>query len=361
MANKFVAAFSLCFCLCMPLHAQNIADILFGKDNKQSYMGQYNYNGKRKNGFGIERYKNGSVYIGDFSENDITGRGMLIAQNSGISNVKGATVYVGSWRKGKKDGRGVCYDVSGKQVFNGRFAADKPLTAATSADNNCCFAISDNGNEVYLGEMSGNTKDGFGLTLKDNGEIIYGTIKNGVRQGIGMIFFSPEAWQAGRWTDGNFTAFNNSEKANADIASFRASNKESHREMRSSLLSAAESFTQAGLNTVTMVNGTNTMVNGTNGGGQIAALDDIDDGPVVSGRSKDYYQTMYDRYEWKAKNTFEDRVRHKSTAKTSGDFRVAASDAKLLRTYQNGMRQTRALARKEGFILKESKYETISF
>lgn len=254
MASKLFAIMALFLSICATANAQEVSDILFGQNNKEDYMGQYNYNGKRKNGFGIERYKNGAVYIGDFVENEISGRGMLISLKKGISNVDGAFVYVGNWREGKKSGRGVCYDASGKVVYSGKFVNDKPSESSSADGKNRFFVIKDIGKNLYLGEMSGNRQDGFGLTLNESGEIVYGSMKNGVRQGIGMVFYSPEVWEVGRWTDGKFSAIKNSQKANADIASFRASNKEQNRIMREQLFAAAENFAQAGLTVTTMVN-----------------------------------------------------------------------------------------------------------
>ena len=57
---------------------------------------------KRKNGYGIERYKDGSIYVGDFSKGKVSGRGMLLTFEKGVSNVKGAVIYIGNWVNGKK-------------------------------------------------------------------------------------------------------------------------------------------------------------------------------------------------------------------------------------------------------------------
>ena len=108
--------------------AQDLGTILFGKDNKATYMGQYNYNGKRKNGFGIERYKNGAVYIGDFSEDNISGRGMYISAKEQIIDKKSnASIYVGAYRDGKKSGKGTYYDANGNVIYDGKFENDKPI------------------------------------------------------------------------------------------------------------------------------------------------------------------------------------------------------------------------------------------
>jgi len=337
--------------------AQDLSDIIFGQNNKSDYIGQYNYNGKRKNGFGIERYKNGAIYIGDFVEDKVSGRGMFISQKSGISNVKGATVYVGGWREGKKDGRGVCYDASGKVVFKGKFVKDKPSESLSSGAENQYFVIKDIGKNVYLGEMKGGIQDGFGLTLQENGKMVFGMMKNNVHQGISMVFYTPSAWEVGRWTDGKFTAFKNSQAANADIALFQKLNKESHQMARDYLFQAAGSFAQAGITAATMVNEIK-------GGSSTSSDGDAIDGSVPSGKSQSYYQNMYDKWKRKAENTLQDRARHKASANISGDRgtgRMASSDAKLLRQYQRAMKNIRLQAKKEGFTIVKSNYEDAAY
>lgn len=354
MASKInIVLIALLFSLTS--HAQDLSDLIFGQNNKSDYIGQYNYNGKRKNGFGIERYKNGAIYIGDFVEDKVTGRGMLISQTSGISNVKGAVVYVGAWRDGKKEGRGICYDASGNVTFKGKFVKDKPSETTTTDDSFQYFVIKDIGNTVYLGEMKGDAQDGFGLTLQESGEMILGSIKNNVRQGLSMIFYTPNIWEVGQWTDGTFTAFNNSQKANSDIESFRQLNKEAHKIARDYLFQAAGSFAQAGLTTATMVNEIK---------GGSSTDSEGDDGSVPSGKSQSYYQSMYDKWKAKAESTFQDRAKHKASANISGDRgtgKMASSDAKLLRQYQHRMKQIRLQAKKEGFNIVKSQYEDATY
>lgn len=333
--------------------AQDLSDIIFGENNKSDYIGQYNYNGKRKNGFGIERYKDGSIYIGDFVEDEVSGRGMLISQKAGISNVKGATVYVGNWRNGKKEGRGVCYDASGKVVFKGKFVKDKFSESLLTGAENQYFVIKDIGNMVYVGEMKGDKQNGFGLVLTENGEFVFGNTSNGVRQGIGMRFYSQDTWEVGKWTDGLFSAFKNSEVEKSTIAY----NKEAARQTRNQLFNALGYFAQAGMTAATMVNEIKN-------GSSASSNDDTLDGSVPSGKSQSYYQSMYDNWKRKAESTFEDRARHKASANISGDRgtgKMASSDAKLLRQYQRAMKNVRLQAKKEGFTIVKSNYEDATY
>lgn len=256
-SRKLLTLLSLLLLACLPASAQNLSDVLFGKGNKSNYMGQYNYNGKRKNGFGIERYRNGTFYVGDFSEDVVSGRGMLITNGKDIPNVAGAVVYIGGWRDGKKSGRGTCYDSHGNMVYNGKFSNDKPTESLSAAASEASrrFAIQEMGENLYLGEVKEGMPDGFGLMLREDGSIVYGTMRNGTRQGIGMTFYTPEMWEVGQWTDGDYRPFNNSQIAEASLRDFRAASKEWKREMRGELFEAAENFAQAALTTVTIVQG----------------------------------------------------------------------------------------------------------
>lgn len=354
MVNKVISIAAVLLFACLPLSAQDLSEVLFGKGNKADYMGQYNYNGKRKNGFGIERYKDGSVYIGDFVEDEISGRGMLISQDEGISKVEGAIVYVGNWRDGKKNGKGVCYDSAGNIVFKGKFVNDKPSVPSADDDGHR-FVVTDVDGTVYFGEMLGDKKDGFGFTLESGGEIVYGMMEDGVRRGIGMVFYTPDLWEVGRWVDGRFSAFKNSQAANSAIEAFRASNKRVNSSMRDDLLNAAENFVQAGLTV-------NTMVNEIKGGVSSEVVDGVEDDGASSGvKDKSYYQEQYDRWEAKAMKTYESGARRKINMSTHGEGRIVTSEGKLLRQYQRAMKDVRKRAKKKGYIISASKYETIEF
>lgn len=351
--NKLLLLAVCCLAFQM-LPAQDLGKILFGQDSKETYMGQLNYNGKRKNGFGIERYRNGSVYVGDFNEDKISGRGMMIALEKGISNVPGAVVYVGAWRDGKKVGRGTAYDSNGAPVFSGTFAGDKPQGSGTD-DATSSFVMQETDNTLYWGESTDGQSEGFGLMMQEDGTILFGRFAAGVPSSVGMRFYSPELWEVGVWKDGEFRVFNNAKKAYSDIAAVKFERKQSRKEMWNSLLEAGSNFAQAGLKTMEIVNGVSGKNTASASGG------DGDGASVPSGKSLSYYQTEYKKLEQKAKNTYGDRVRHKSTAKTSGDALVASSDAKLLRTYQKSMRKVRLMAQKQGFNIPVSEYEKVSF
>lgn len=252
--NRIVFSVTLSF-VCSVSFAQNIAEVLFGKNCKKDYIGQYNYNGKRKNGFGIERYRNGSVYIGDFSENEISGRGMLILNGGKIPNVKYAVVYVGNWLKGKKNGSGTCYDTDGNVVYQGKFSNDKPLKQNATTTVSKRFSMLSVENDLYLGEVLDGIPDGFGLTVREDGSIIYGSKKQGQWQGTCMTYYSPDVWEVGQWKNGEYNAFHNSQIADADLVAFKIALKESNKEIRQNLKEAFGYFAQAAEKTMEIVHG----------------------------------------------------------------------------------------------------------
>lgn len=253
MKNRALILVLLSF-VCISSFSQNITDVLFGKDCKKNYIGQYNYNGKRKNGFGIERYRNGSVYVGDFSENVISGRGMLIMSDGQIADVENAVVYAGNWLKGKKNGRGICYDSSGNMVYYGKFVNDKPTEHITPPKTQPRFALSSMKNGLYLGETIDDIPNGLGLMAMNDGIIIYGTMKQGEWQGACMTCYTADVWEIGQWKDGVYTPFNNSQVAEAKLQEFRVAKKEWKEEMRSNLFEVFGNFAQVGLSAVTIAN-----------------------------------------------------------------------------------------------------------
>lgn len=348
--------------LLIPLgvQAQDFASIFFADEAESDYIGQFNYNGKRKNGFGIERLKGGGLYVGDFSEDNISGRGMLISPQKGISHVPGAVVYVGGWFEGKKRGKGRCYDAEGTLIYSGRFEKDKPTQADPMGEEaeEQRFAMVDWDEDLYIGEVRGDIPEGFGLRAQTDGSVLICPHRIGEPQGVGMIVYAPDTWEVGMWTEDSFKSIVTSQAAQADRTTFLQLRKQLNKEARALLFEAATNFAQAGLTVAEITSGNS-------GGGAAAASAAVADGDaggsVASGKSLEYYQTIYNKWESKAKKTYEDRVRHKSSATTAGDHRVANADAKLLRTYQKSMRQTRLMAQKNGYQITQSTYETISF
>lgn len=119
------------------------------------------------------------------------------------------------------------------------------------------FCISELGQDLYLGEMDNDTPDGFGLTVEEDGKIVYGMMKDGIRQGIGMICYDADMWEVGKWTEGNFKSFNNSRISQAKLEAFKRDNREYRKEMRGMLLETTFNLAQVGLDIAASVKGNN--------------------------------------------------------------------------------------------------------
>lgn len=348
-ANK-IATLALLLLITAYTSAQDVRNMVFGPVKGQTYMGQYNFNGKHKNGYGAECYADGSFYVGDFNEDKVTGRGMLISELKGITNVPDAIVYVGNMKNGKKEGKGTCYNELGIMVFNGTFAGDKPQTAEPLTSK--IFTVIDAADDaIYLGEVEDGQPKGCGLMLQNDGGITFARYRDGAPRGVGMTLYGKEAWSVGNWTDGGYKEIKNSHDSNQQIQAYQASSKAFIREIRQELFEATMGFAQSGMELATAI------LQDKNGG---AAGGDAD-GSVPTGQSYDYYNTQYRKWESRAKNCFENRVRKKVTAQTTMDSQVATGEAKNLRSYQRLMRQVRLAAHKSGWKIPISKYENASF
>lgn len=266
MANRsIVIAILVCIIQYSSISAQELGDLLFGIGNSKTYIGQYNYKGNRKNGFGIERYKNGALFLGDFSENKISGKGMFISQKKGISNVENAIVYVGNWVNGRKEGKGRCYDTFGTLIYEGKFISDKPIESFIPSESlsSHYFKMFETKEGLYLGEIVNDIPNGLGIVLSDENSISFGNLRDGIYDGIGIKIYNTGNWEVGKWIDGVWRAFEDSESARRNIEQNRNANKIARKEMWSNFWGAAENFAMAGVYGASLVN---SIQNGSNNG-----------------------------------------------------------------------------------------------
>lgn len=184
--------------------SQNLGDIIFGENIKNEYIGQYkDGTGGRmlRNGMGILRLKNGAIYAGDFSEGEISGKGLIISPNASITNAKNATYYVGGFVKGKKERKGVLYGSNGKVLYQGSFKTDKPIGTYPQQDSSISkrFNCINEDDLFYWGETNGSQQDGYGLVISPEGWTWIGTFKQGHMDGLCITIYDTEAWEVGEW------------------------------------------------------------------------------------------------------------------------------------------------------------------
>lgn len=246
--NKLLLFIFVVFLIPSTLYSQNLGEILFGKKSKNDYLSQYTDNHKHKNGLGIQRRKNGDVYIGDFFRDEFSGRGMLISEKQKIENAPNAFVYVGAWVDGKKQGKGTCYAANGDIIYCGKFSDDKPVDVypSTMVDDIDYFTMKEIDEMLYWGEVKMGVPYGFGLIVQEDGSIWMGTLKDGERVGLCLTVYGVDSWEVGNWQNGDYKAFNNSEIVANRRSDYVEARRKVNTELRGYLLGIATNLATIG-------------------------------------------------------------------------------------------------------------------
>ena len=285
MINRIVLLATFLSASFLPSYSQGLSDIIFGKQAKSDYIGQYKDNHKKKNGMGIQRLRKGSLYIGDFSDGKMSGKGMLFAGNDELANIPGTVVYVGHLINGKKERSGTCYAANGDILYKGRFMDDKPIDAypQQSPDELSYFTMLEWGDDIYWGEVTKGTPHGAALVMNEDGSMWYGNFDHGERNGISINIYGEDSWEVGNWNGGKYTAFNSSELVASRRQEFVNARKELRSELRSEFWDVALGLTQSTLNLTTAILKDKNGVSETAGD---AAAEDSGTGKSKSGNSK---------------------------------------------------------------------------
>ena len=117
----------------------------------------------RKNGQGLEYYKNGNVkYKGNFHDDEYEGEGKLYYEN-------GQKKYEGMFSKGEYNGKGTEYYDYGKKKYEGQFL---------NGEYNGEGEFYDENDEIYIGQFKNGKKNGNGCIIKNNKLIKEGPFEN---------------------------------------------------------------------------------------------------------------------------------------------------------------------------------------
>ncbi len=214
-------------CVSVAATAQDLTGTVFYGTNaagkKQWYEGQIR--DKKPHGMGIRRY-NGTLYIGDFSNGETNGCGMMLTpQGSSISNCGECVVYVGNWRNGKKSGMGTCYAENGDVIYSGKFEEDRPTGTYPSKDGSPLrhFSFVEYDDDCkYMGETNDGTFDGFGVFSWANGDLWFGNFRDGAQKGIGLYMFSDAEWAVLNYNGDDCMEINSSAESREKDAQFKA-------------------------------------------------------------------------------------------------------------------------------------------
>ena len=179
-------------------------------DNPSYYYDNGRYKGQGsggREGWGIYWWKaDGDFYFGEYKNGNREGRGMYIINRNDpstyVRNCRDCIFYVGEWKNNEKSGYGACYDRTGKLLYYGRFADDKPT--GTYPDPNAdaerrVSCIKWDGGDLYLGEARNGERNGFGVYVWENHGVWIGPWDAGYRKGKGIYISYDNKQTAGRW------------------------------------------------------------------------------------------------------------------------------------------------------------------
>lgn len=232
-------------------------EVVNEKNRKEKFKGQI-LKGKR-NGMGILSQSDGSVFIGDFYRNKISGYGMFVApQGCSIENCDNSIVYVGNWQDGVKSGFGICYACNGDIIYQGQFHENKPTGQYPSVDidQQKYFSCFDFGNgDFFIGEIKKGMPNGYGVLTFDNGDLWLGTFKNGEKNGIGLHLLYNGEWETLNFENGTYNVISSS-------VNYRNIDANRKAIVKSSLSEAFGYFAEAASQAVQVANGVQSLKKG---------------------------------------------------------------------------------------------------
>ena len=138
------------------------------------YEGEFNNN--MKNGYGVEKYRDGSIYRGEFKDDMKHGKGLLLLQ--GDENFG----YEGEFKNDKIAGKG-------KFKFNER----KEYIGDWDNNEICGYGIIIEGKMRHIGYFMHDIKEGFGATFYvDQNFVLIGKWENDLIEGPAILINLPE-------------------------------------------------------------------------------------------------------------------------------------------------------------------------
>lgn len=162
-----------------------VGKAIIGEDNKPtgertrgaSYHGEWQ--GDKKNGYGIQTYPNGSRYEGGWKDGLRSGEGVLWVRVGKVGN-KLRKLYVGGWKADKRHGVGTCFFKS-DEYFQGDWEEGK-----MHGHGQMRYSSGD----VYLGDWHNGLRSGQGSLNRANGDCYEGYWLNDKREGTGSYFYA---------------------------------------------------------------------------------------------------------------------------------------------------------------------------
>jgi hypothetical protein len=205
---KRVSFITLFITICVILNAQTGEEMLkraISTNPTNSWNSGNKQKGQWTNGNNISAFlfSDGTMYFGNFLNNDYHGYGILIVpQGKQIINCPNARYYVGNFSNDDMNGKGACYDESGTLIYYGEFKNNKPTGTYPTTGSYTSYkfqTIDYTGGDKYIGETKDGKRHGYGVLAWKDGEIWIGNWKDDVRAGQGIYIDSDGSFITGYW------------------------------------------------------------------------------------------------------------------------------------------------------------------
>lgn len=154
--------------------------ITYGSD---SYRGSL-VSGTIREGVGIYWWSDASCYVGNWSNNAKSGRGIdMMSKDYTFAGLKGCRIIVADFVDGHAEGYMACYSSKGILLYEGRASGGKPTGTYPSANPSSAkrFDYLTFGNDYYIGETLDGQMHGYGLYVDASGAAWVGNWNKGKR------------------------------------------------------------------------------------------------------------------------------------------------------------------------------------
>ncbi|MDR0893816.1 MAG: protein kinase [Prevotellaceae bacterium] len=180
------------------------------KPDNERYKGQ-TVNFKRT-GLGIYAWDSGTFYVGGWTNANFNGYGIHLVSGSYTNNCPNASYYVGVWKNHQKgDGKGTCYDKKGNLIYYGEFTDNKPvgvypmsLEERKGYEKYKFQVIEYTNGDRYVGETVNGQVGGYGIYIRADDTLWYGSWKENSCNGTGILIGSDGSIITGRQDGDNY-------------------------------------------------------------------------------------------------------------------------------------------------------------
>ena len=167
-------------------------------DNGNKYVGEWKDN--QKTGRGTYTWKSGDIYIGEFKDDKNNGQGVLTFvsgdkysgefkdsyfNGQGTYTYKSGRVDKGTWKDGKLNGQATVIYING-DMFVGEFTDDKRTKGTLTFGQRSDWA-----GDKYVGEFREGKRHGQGTYTFADGKVVEGTWKDGELESLGTVPVTP--------------------------------------------------------------------------------------------------------------------------------------------------------------------------